>query len=214
MWPALRPKERGLSSNAAQSLLRSGAKTMIAAGCLTLAATLAAQDDAAVTPSESAPEAQDQSDAAQEEPIFLDLSITVPEDETDRLIEKDCEEANEAGTIANEIVVCRDLGEASDGSFDKSDTERRYAERTKGASPPDTFGIPDHGNPIGFGRAPPPALLIDVGALPDAPAGSDADRIARGLPPLDGRRELTEDEERARREALGTPTSNRLVAPE
>lgn len=31
---------------------------------------------------------------------------------------------------------------------------------------------------------PPPALIIDVTALPQAPAGSDAGRIARGLPPI------------------------------
>jgi len=31
---------------------------------------------------------------------------------------------------------------------------------------------------------PPPALIIDIEALPEAPAGSDADRIARGLPPI------------------------------
>ena len=30
----------------------------------------------------------------------------------------------------------------------------------------------------------PPPLIIDVTALPQAPAGSDADRIARGLPPI------------------------------
>ncbi|WP_209349206.1 hypothetical protein [Pontixanthobacter sp. CEM42] len=31
---------------------------------------------------------------------------------------------------------------------------------------------------------PPPALIIDVTALPEAPPGSDADRISRGLAPL------------------------------
>ena len=31
---------------------------------------------------------------------------------------------------------------------------------------------------------PPPAIVVDFAALPDAPPGSDADRIARGLPPL------------------------------
>ena len=29
-----------------------------------------------------------------------------------------------------------------------------------------------------------PALIIDIESLPEAPPGSDADRIARGLPPL------------------------------
>ncbi|WP_239804568.1 hypothetical protein [Croceicoccus hydrothermalis] len=31
-----------------------------------------------------------------------------------------------------------------------------------------------------FGYAPPPAFIVDFDALPDAPPGSDADRIARG----------------------------------
>ena len=35
--------------------------------------------------------------------------------------------------------------------------------------PPDVFGIPDNGKGIGFGRPPPPALMIDVAALPKAP---------------------------------------------
>jgi len=34
---------------------------------------------------------------------------------------------------------------------------------------------------------PPPVYYIDVGALPEAPPGSDADRIARGLPPRGSR---------------------------
>lgn len=41
-----------------------------------------------------------------------------------------------------------------------------------------------HGPGTGsFGGPPPPALIIDVTALPVAPPGSDADRIARGLAP-------------------------------
>lgn len=33
---------------------------------------------------------------------------------------------------------------------------------------------------IGFGKVPPPMYYFDIKALPAAPAGSDADRIARG----------------------------------
>ena len=41
-----------------------------------------------------------------------------------------------------------------------------------------------HGPGTGsFGGPPPPALIVDVTALPAAPPGSDADRIARGLAP-------------------------------
>ena len=34
------------------------------------------------------------------------------------------------------------------------------------------------------GCPPPPIYIVDFEALPDAPPGSDADRISRGLPPL------------------------------
>ena len=46
--------------------------------------------------------------------------------------------------------------------------------------------------------------LIDVEALPEAPPGSNADRIGRGLPPL-SEDEPSEEEIRERRRALGLP---------
>lgn len=48
---------------------------------------------------------------------------------------------------------------------------------------PDVFGIPNHGIPIPFGNVPEPVLIIDLDAIPEAPPGSDADRVARGLAP-------------------------------
>jgi hypothetical protein len=45
--------------------------------------------------------------------------------------------------------------------------------------------------------------MIDVEALPEAPEGSDADRIANGLPPLGRDAELTPEEIARRRRALG-----------
>ncbi len=134
---------------------------------------------------------------------FIDLSVTVPREESDQLLEEDCEEEADAARIANEIIVCRQLGEASDGSWNKEAWERDYARRTQGGSTPDTFGIANHGNAIGFGSVPPPALIIDVEALPEAPEGTDADRIARGLPPLGRDSEPTPEEIAARRRALG-----------
>lgn len=134
---------------------------------------------------------------------FIDLTVTVPREESDRLLEEDCEEEADAARIANEIIVCRQLGEASDGSWNKEAWERDYARRTQGGSTPDTFGIANHGNAIGFGSVPPPALIIDVEALPEAPEGTDADRIARGLPPLGRDSEPTPEEIAARRRALG-----------
>ncbi|MEM6476026.1 MAG: hypothetical protein AAF687_07665 [Pseudomonadota bacterium] len=201
-----------MSSNAATSL-RNLAGLGFMVGLIGVV-PVAAQDDAAVTPPEETSDAEPPQETAPEpeqepepERLILDLSVTVPKDPSDKLIEQDCEEANDAGRVANEIIVCRQLGEATDGSFDKSEWEKRYAEKTKGPSTPDTFGIPNHGNPIGFGSVPPPALIIDVGALPEAPPGSDADRIARGLPPLEGNRELTEEEERARRLGVDAQTA-------
>lgn len=179
-----------------------------------LSAPLAAQDDSAVTSeADETAAAETAEPAAPPERLILDLSVTVPKEESDALIEQDCVEENEAATITNTIIVCRDRGKASDGSFDKTEWEKRYAEKTKGISTPNTFGIPNHGNPIGFGAPPPPAIIIDFEALPDTPEGSNADRIARGLPPL-GERELTEEEERARREALGIPVQPANSAPE
>lgn len=215
---ALKPKETGLSSNASFSLPvfapLSRNLQFVTGINLVLAAPLAAQDDASVTnPAQSSDEeAIAQAPPAPPERLILDLSVTVPKDESDVLIENDCEEENDAARITNEIIVCRDLGEATDGSFDKTDWAKRYAEKTKGGSTPDVAG-----GGIFRGKAtvsgqcfippcpPPPALLIDVEALPEAPDGSDADRIARGLPPLGQDEELGEEEIRKRREALGLP---------
>ena len=164
---------------------------------------VAAQDDAGVTQDED----EDAASAAPPRPFGgLDLSVTVPRNESDRLIEEDCAREADAGKVAGEIVVCRTLGEASDGSWDKEEWERRYAQETAfkdAPRTPNTFGIPNHGNSIGFGSVPPPALMIDIEALPEPPAGSDADRIARGLPPLGKYAEPSAEEIAARRRALG-----------
>ncbi|GMN02310.1 hypothetical protein [Erythrobacter sp. MTPC3] len=198
-----------MSSNAAP-VLRLCAVSALIASLASVPDPLAAQDDPAVTP---AVDASEQSEPAPR-PQPLDLSVTVPRDESDQLLEQDCEREADAGRIANEIVVCRQLGEASDGSWNKAEWEKRYAERTKGGSTPNTFGIPNHGNSIGFGSVPPPALLIDVEALPEAPAGSDADRIARGLPPLGEDEELSPEEIAKRRRALGLNAPPVEPAPE
>lgn len=48
--------------------------------------------------------------------------------------------------------------------------------------PPDVSGLPDcsKGGCIGFGRAPRHVYMIDLSQIPVAPAGSDADKIAKG----------------------------------
>lgn len=104
---------------------------------------------------------------------------------------EDCSEAQEAAAISGEIVVCRRRRDQSDLRYsDDKAAERRYAEETmdKGnpRAPDFIASCQDQGWPAGcfrVGRVPPPALIIDVEALPEAPPGSDADRVARGLAP-------------------------------
>jgi len=45
---------------------------------------------------------------------------------------------------------------------------------------PDLGPPPCNGGCIKFGSPPPPALMIDLKAIPEPPPGSDADRIAKG----------------------------------
>ena len=175
------------------------------AAAIGVSSPLSAQDDGDVTVSDDADEAAEPAEPEPER-LRLDLSVTVPKDESDKLLEEDCEEEADAARIANEIIVCRQLGEATDGSWNKEEWQKRYAEKTKGRSTPNTFGIANHGNAIGFGSVPPPAVLIDVEALPQAPEGSDADRIARGLPPLGRDPEPSAEEIAERRRKLGLDT--------
>ncbi len=213
--PALRLGGTGLSSNAA-SLSPKTASIGVWAGASIAALLFGAQPlvaqngDVATNPADETAEAPLTRPPPRRQ--FLDLSVTVPREESDQLLQEDCEEEADAARIANEIIVCRQLGEASDGSWNKEEWERGYAQRTQGGSTPDTFGIANHGNSIGFGSVPPPALIIDVEALPEAPQGSDADRIARGLPPLGRGSAPTPEEIAERRRALGL--SAPPIAPE
>ncbi|MEE4201099.1 hypothetical protein [Erythrobacter sp.] len=157
---------------------------------------------AAAKPSEQAP--------APRERQVIDLTITVPREEADRLLVEDCERENEVAKIRGEIVVCRRRGEGSDGVWNKEDWEARYAARTQGEQPVNVAGGGIFRGPATVGGLcviPPcpgeAALLIDVEALPEAPPGSDADRIARGLPPSGENGEPTPEEIARRRRAMG-----------
>ena len=178
-------------------------------------APLAAQDETAATPA-PAPASQNAQAAAPapapEPQPPINLMVTVPRGEVNEAQLQACRDDADAGTISGEIVVCREVATDNKGALtgDRAATQKRYAEETalKGAPrAPEAFGIPDNGKGIGFGKPPPAAIMIDVGALPKAPAGSDADRIAQGLAPLGAERELTEEEEKARREAAGIKTA-------
>ena len=184
-------------------------------------APLAAQDDAPVT--EGASEGVETADAAseapapapeveeeEEEPVRINLSVTVPRGDINVAEAQQCEDEADAGEISGEIVVCRRLGESGENYYSGSADEarKRYARETafRGSpATPNVSGLSDNGKGISIGGVPPPALIIDVGALPPPPPGSDADRIARGLPPLGQDENLTEEEIRKRREALGLP---------
>ena len=104
---------------------------------------------------------------------------------------EDCSAEQEAASISGEIVVCRRRRDNGEFAVDEDSSQQRYAEETMDRGDPrtpDVFGIPNHGVVVArgcfIGPCPPPkALIIDIEALPEAPPGSDADRIARGLAP-------------------------------
>lgn len=178
---------------------------------LASAAPLAAQNDTPVTPPvEAAPAPAPEVEEEEKEPVRINLSVTVPRGDVNAAQAQQCEDEADAGEISGEIVVCRRLGESGENYYSGSAAEarKRYARETafKGSpATPNVSGLSDNGKGISLGGVPPPALIIDVGALPPPPPGSDADRIARGLPPLGQDENLTEEEIRKRREALGLP---------
>jgi hypothetical protein len=131
---------------------------------------------------------------------------------------KECEDLRERGIIDGEIVVCRALEVDTSQLYSGSRAAwlKDYAERTQGAN---TIPPPDVAGP-GIFRGPPTisglcfigpcpkdeALIIDVEAIPPPPAGSDAERVAQGLAPLQGDDAPLSDEARTRLEAeLGLP---------
>lgn len=132
---------------------------------------------------------------------------------------EDCSEEQEAAAISGEIVVCRRKADTSPYGFDKEEWESRYADKTRDKGDPRAPDLEPHYPGVVVARGcfippcpPPPALFIDVTALPKAPPGSDADRIARGLAPRghDGAAPA------ALKEELGLPpalSTDRQVSP-
>lgn len=108
---------------------------------------------------------------------------------------EDCSDEQEAAILSGEIIVCRrKVDQNRFRTLSDDEAQTRYAEETMNMGnppPPDVAGPGIFKGPAtvsGLCFIPPcprePALIIDVTALPKAPPGSDADRIARGLPPL------------------------------
>ncbi|GMM94549.1 hypothetical protein MTsN3n11_28520 [Qipengyuania sp. MTN3-11] len=128
-------------------------------------------------------------------PERIDLTI---DQDSERIaaLRRECEEKQEAAQVSEEIVVCAQIeDDAASAGWDQEDWENRYAAETRGRDPVDPCG-PNcgifKGEPTIGGLCipglqkcpPPPALIVDFSTLPEAPPGSDADRIARGLLPL------------------------------
>lgn len=138
---------------------------------------------------------------------------------------KECEERRDAVAATGEIVVCgrrSDNGAAYLGASGAA-LLKSYAERTMNAGtlpPPDVAGGGIFRGEPSFGGAcfaPPcptgPRLIIDVKAIPPPPAGSDADRVAKGLAPLESDDAPLSAEERRRKETeLGLPDAGKAEA--
>ena len=151
-------------------------------------------------------------------PQRIDLTAAPPEAEP--VVDKACQRRQEAATISGEIIVCAEREAAGPGDYDREKARARYAAKTQGQTTPDVFGIPNHGIVVARGCfippcPKPPALMIDVTSLPEAPPGSDADRIARGLAPLGA-----EEDSKGRpptpaeqRESLGLPEPDAVRTP-
>ncbi|MDE2563396.1 MAG: hypothetical protein KGL48_14230 [Sphingomonadales bacterium] len=82
-----------------------------------------------------------------------------------------------------QIVVCGDNEENARQKLPITvppDTSKTTADGAPRA--PNVSGLPDcsKGGCIGFGHVPPPVYYFDIKALPEAPPGSDADKIAKG----------------------------------
>jgi hypothetical protein len=184
--------------------------------CLLLAAPLAAPVAAQQRiPIDLGPDAP----TAASPPPQIDILVPPPQPgEPTAAMIKECDDRREAGVVAGEIVVCRELSEPGAYYFsgNREAWLRGFGERTQGAN---TIPAPDVAGPGIFrGEAsigglcfiPPcpkgPALIIDVTAIPPPPAGSDAERVAKGLTPVEDDMAALSAEERRRKEAdLGLP---------
>ncbi|PKP91822.1 MAG: hypothetical protein CVT75_08670 [Alphaproteobacteria bacterium HGW-Alphaproteobacteria-14] len=175
------------------------------------------------TPPASAPErvaidlGGEEPSAALPEQIDILVPPPAPEAANAALI-KECEDQQEAGVVAGEIVVCRalvvDTSQLYSGS--REAWLKNYAERTQNVgtiAPPDVAGAGIFRGPATIsglcfiGPCPDkPALMIDIEAIPLPPAGSDAERVGQGLSPVETDNAPLSDDSRQRLEAeLGLP---------
>ena len=163
-----------------------------------LAALALAQAAEPAPPAQETPAQETLAPEPDEGTLVIDILAKPEPSPGERLAYEACEAEQDAARLRGEIIVCRQLEDGEEVSgFNKEKWERDYAQRTQGTKTPDVEGA--GGSPlyrslgsmvmvnvkVKVGDPPPPALIIDVEALPEAPPGSDADRIARGLPPAE-----------------------------
>ncbi|MBX7494494.1 hypothetical protein K3172_01335 [Qipengyuania sp. 6B39] len=105
--------------------------------------------------------------------------------------ERDCRRKQEAALISGEIVVCGDRADHDRHRLaPPGDARKRFAEETmdRGLARAPDFEPPPCVPSLlswcsGQGRIGEDTVVVDFDALPEAPEGSDADRIAKGEVP-------------------------------
>jgi hypothetical protein len=135
---------------------------------------------------------------------------------------KECADQTERGVVSGEIVVCRELPADTSQLYSGSREAwmKDYAARTMNAGtlpPPDVAGPGIFRGPAtisGMCFIPPcpkdAALIVDVEAIPPPPEGSDAERVAQGLAPVEGDDAPLDEDARRRVEAeLGLPEAKK-----
>lgn len=182
-----------------------------ALGLIALGAPLASQERIPIDLGPDTPS------AAPEGPVKLDILAAPSAPETPTAAQaRECDDANEAGEISGEIVVCRKLVDNSErlaGSYEAWLADYGELSKNFNAIPaPDVAGAGIfRGEPTVSGLCfiPPcpkdAALLIDVEALPPPPVGSDAYWQSLGLNPRGEDGELTPEARRLLEAELGLP---------
>lgn len=96
-----------------------------------------------------------------------------------QLPSKGCGAPNPSGDI---VVCATDSKEFRVQSSAELDPKSREALRDGVPRAPqlDRGSCKGEANCFGFGKVPPPVYYFDIAALPEAPPGSEADRIAKG----------------------------------
>ena len=106
------------------------------------------------------------------------------------LIDVSPEKCRREADKRNEIVVCADPRRNERERLPlRNESDAARSTRTGTPRAPDVDGIACRRGADGvcrgnMGRVPPPIYYIDLSKIPEAPAGSDADRIAKGEIPV------------------------------